>query len=99
MLGQPLTVREWHHPILFALPHRHRPLARGQVASPVPGEGQVIVAPAGDSTRDGSTEDSRHELCELAGERRLIDIGDQASKRGRDGRYGFAIYVREPIER
>ncbi len=84
VLGQPLTVRERHHPILLALPHRDRPLDLCEVEPPIAGESQVIVAPAGNAARDGPLEDGGQELGEIARQRCLIDVGDQASKRGRD---------------
>ena len=84
VLRQPLAVRERHHPILSALPYSNWPLDLCQVESPVPGERQVIVPPTGDAARHCAADAAGHELRELAGQRHLIDLGDQASECGRD---------------
>jgi len=53
---QPLSVREGHHPILLALPHRHRSIDLREVESPVAHKRQIVVTPTRDAVRDGVPE-------------------------------------------
>jgi len=53
---EPLSVREGHHPILLALPDRHRWLDLREVESPVAHKRQIVVTPTRDAIRDGVPE-------------------------------------------
>ena len=63
---QPLSVREGHHPILLALPHRHRSIDLREVESPVAHKRQIVVTPTRDAIRDGVPEGGGQEVGEDA---------------------------------
>ena len=66
---EPLSVREGHHPILLALPHRHRSIDLREVESPVAHKRQIVVTPTRDAVRDGVPEGGGQEFREDAGQR------------------------------
>jgi hypothetical protein len=80
---QPLAMRKGHHPVLAALPHDHRHADAVQVKAPRPGEGQVVMEPTPDASRDGLPEGCRQVGGEVTGDRADVDRRDQIAKRCR----------------
>jgi uncharacterized protein (TIRG00374 family) len=72
--GEPLAVRERDHPVLVTLPDRDRTWVGGgrrcpaQGESPVAGERQVVVPPAGHARASGGGQAGRDVPGELSGE-------------------------------
>src|SRR5438309_9216757 len=80
VFGEPLSVREGHHPILLALPHRHRWLDLREVESPVAHKRQIVVTPTRDAIRDGVPEGGGQEVGEDARQRALVDVRYQTAQ-------------------
>jgi hypothetical protein len=78
--GEPRAVGEGDHPVVRALPHRDRDPEVGQVEPPGADEREVVVAPAGDAGGDGPAERVRDHVGEVTGQRRLVDLVDQAAQ-------------------
>ena len=87
--GQPPAVRERDHPVLVALPDRHRCRLGGhrrrglpaQGEAPVPGEREVVVPPARDAGVHRGAQGGGEVIGELPGERGLVGLEHQAAQR------------------
>jgi hypothetical protein len=81
---------EGDHPVLAALPDRHRHPDAGQLEPPRPGERDVVVEPAPDAVGHRLAVRRRHIGSELAGERRHVDRRDKIAERRRHLLAGYA---------
>ena len=72
---------EGHHPVLTALPDRHRPVDLVERETPVVQHRQVVVQPSPDAPADGQLDGVGQVLRKLARHRRDVDGRDQVPER------------------
>jgi hypothetical protein len=87
-----------------SLPYRDRDLDRGEVEAPRTHQGEVIVSPADDALQACTTKRLGYALRQLAGQRRLVDLGQKLAERGDhifggDSECGRSVPVQPVLQR